>query len=337
MSGGDGVLNTGRFSNLGLWQSDKLHLTAQQAENRAQLLGVNKVDITLSGDFVNTGTGEVASGGALTFAANAVDNAGTVQGQQLLLTAQDVTNQGTLLGLTQLALHTQRLTNLQGGKIFSAQDLLLETAELNQQGQLLALGNLDATFTAPLLFTQQMAAGKRLLVTVNGDFDQRGTMRLLTDSLTNRLGTILAGKDLWIQRDAQGSANTSVLNRSSTIETQNGDITIVTGDLTNQREGFVVTESVTNTEGQNVAPTGTSISIRTDELRDYGFGYYIEDVYNSEPGSNDTPGPVYYRYWRPAVSSIYNKKEYLISEKITAIESPNVSDSISSASNIYKC
>lgn len=579
MSGGDGVLNTGRFSNLGLWQSDKLHLTAQQAENRAQLLGVNKVDITLSGDFVNTGTGEVASGGALTFAANAVDNAGTVQGQQLLLTAQDVTNQGTLrgqhsakftlggtlrnatgavissdgtlradavaidnrgtinaattdlqgetlsnaglihgsndvtltgratltnqiqsqvlsggnatliakvlnnlgylqgrglsvqsqqltqqgqmvaqdklslhipqwrnqgtlqaqqleivadqlenqgtlLGLTQLALHTQRLTNLQGGKIFSAQDLLLETAELNQQGQLLALGNLDATFTAPLLFTQQMAAGKRLLVTVNGDFDQRGTlqgdavlltssgnfsnqgsivagagasriaahafqqaeagsiqtggdltlesdtrasnhgfigtagdllvkaggalentsllyaggtMRLLTDSLTNRLGTILAGKDLWIQRDAQGSANTSVLNRSSTIETQNGDITIVTGDLTNQREGFVVTESVTNTEGQNVAPTGTSISIRTDELRDYGFGYYIEDVYNSEPGSNDTPGPVYYRYWRPAVSSIYNKKEYLISEKITAIESPNVSDLISSASNIYKC
>lgn len=70
-----------------------------------------------------------------------------------------------------------------------------------------------------------------------------GTMRLLTDSLTNRLGTILAGKDLWIQRDAQGNANTSVLNSSGTIETQNGDITIVTGDLTNQREGFVVTET----------------------------------------------------------------------------------------------
>lgn len=78
------------------------------------------------------------------------------------------------------------MTNLQGGKIFSVQDLLLDTAELNQQGQLLALGNLDATFTAPLLFTQQMAAGKRLSVTVNGDFDQRGKLQgdavLLTSS-----------------------------------------------------------------------------------------------------------------------------------------------------------
>ncbi|MCW2483186.1 hypothetical protein, partial [Candidatus Symbiopectobacterium sp. NZEC135] len=80
LSGGDGVLSTGRFSNLGLWQSDVLHLTAQQAENWAQLLGVNQADISLSGDFVNNGTGEVASGGALTLAANAVDNAGTVQG-----------------------------------------------------------------------------------------------------------------------------------------------------------------------------------------------------------------------------------------------------------------
>ncbi|MBG6245221.1 hypothetical protein CS369_11370 [Candidatus Symbiopectobacterium sp. 'North America'] len=60
LSGGDGVLNTGRFSNQGLWQSDVLHLTAQQAENGAQLLGVNQTDITLSGDFVNTRTGEVA-------------------------------------------------------------------------------------------------------------------------------------------------------------------------------------------------------------------------------------------------------------------------------------
>ncbi|MCW2485262.1 hemagglutinin repeat-containing protein [Candidatus Symbiopectobacterium sp. NZEC127] len=577
LSGGDGVLSTGRFSNLGLWQSDVLHLTAQQAENRAQLLGVNQADISLSGDFVNNGTGEVASGGVLTLAANAVDNAGTVQGQQLLLTAQAVTNQGklrgqqtaqftlggtlsnasgavissdgtlradaaaidnrgtinaatvdlhgetlsnagliqgsndvtlagrttltnqtpgqvlsggnatlsanllnnlgylqgrelvvqsqqltqqgqmvaqgklslhipqwrnqgtlqaqqleivadqlenqgTLLGLTQLALHTQRLTNLQGGKIFSAQDLLLDTAELNQQGQLLALGNLDATFTAPLLFTQQMAAGKRLSVTVNGDFDQRGTlqgdavlltssgnfsnqgsivsgagesritahtfqqaeagsiqtggnltlesdtsatnhgfigtagdllvkaggalentsllyaggtMRLLTDSLTNRLGTILAGKDLWIQRDAQGNANTSVLNSSGTIETQNGDITIVTGDLTNQREGFVVTETEVDVSSQEIKPTGTTLVYTPEQLiNEGGVGYY-QAVIDIDPVMyKDDPESYYYRVWLPGVYNAYSRKEYLISEKSITVESPHGVGKINSGSNI---
>lgn len=70
-----------------------------------------------------------------------------------------------------------------------------------------------------------------------------GNMRLLSDSLTNVFGTILAGNNLLIQRDDQGAASTSLLNSSGTIETQSGDITINTGTLTNQREGFVVTET----------------------------------------------------------------------------------------------
>lgn len=41
----------------------------------------------------------------------------------------------------------------------------------------------------------------------------------------------------------RGAASTSLLNSSGTIETQSGDITINTGTLTNQREGFVVTET----------------------------------------------------------------------------------------------
>lgn len=175
--------------------------------------------MTLAGrtTLTNQTQGQVLSGGNATLIANVLNNLGYLQGQELAVQSQQLTqqgqmvaqeklslhiplwrNQGTLLGLTQLALHTQRLTNLQGGKIFSVQDLLLDTAELNQQGQLLALGNLDATFTAPLLFTQQMAAGKRLSVTVNGDFEQRGTLQgdavLLTSSgnFSNQ-GTIVSG------------------------------------------------------------------------------------------------------------------------------------------------
>ncbi|WP_339097454.1 hemagglutinin repeat-containing protein [Pectobacterium brasiliense] len=275
-------------------------------------------------------------------------NNGLVQAGELEIIADELDNHGTLLGLTQLALQTQRLINRQGAKLYSAQDLRLKTQELQQDGQLVALGNLSAEITGPLTFTQSMAAGKQLTLNVAGDLDQRGTlqgqsvqltstgtlthqgrilagggesrlsakdivqleagsvqaggnltlisdntlnnkgligttgdllvqaggllhnssmlyaggnMRLLSDSLTNVFGTILAGNNLWVQRDAQGNASTSLLNSSGTIETQSGDITINTGTLTNQREGFVVTE--TELAGDSVPDWagGTSVAI----------------------------------------------------------------------------
>uniref|UniRef100_UPI002DD442B3 hemagglutinin repeat-containing protein n=1 Tax=Pectobacterium versatile TaxID=2488639 RepID=UPI002DD442B3 len=257
-------------------------------------------------------------------------NNGLVQAGELEIIADELDNHGTLLGLTQLALQTQRLINRQGAKLYSAQDLRLKTQELQQDGQLVALGNLTADVTGPLTVTQSMAAGQQLALNVAGDLDQRGTlqgqsvqltstgtlthqgrilagggdsrisakdivqleagsiqsggnltlisdntlnnkgligttgdllvqagsvlhnssmlyaggnMRLLSDSLTNVFGTILAGNSLWVQRDTQGNASTSLLNSSGTIETQSGDITINTGTLTNQREGLVVTET----------------------------------------------------------------------------------------------
>ncbi|MEI7219648.1 hemagglutinin repeat-containing protein [Pectobacterium carotovorum] len=286
-------------------------------------------------------------------------NNGLVQAGELEIIADELDNHGTLLGLTQLALQTQRLINRQGAKLYSAQDLRLKTHELQQDGQLVALGNLTAELTGPLTFTQTMAAGQQLALNVAGDLDQRGTlqgqsvqlsstgtltnqgrilagggdsrisakdiaqleagsiqaggnltlvsdntlnnkgligttgdllvqaggllhnssmlyaggnMRLLSDSLTNVFGTILAGNSLWVQRDAQGNASTSLLNSSGTIETQSGDITINTGTLTNQREGLVVTEtelagdSVPEWAGKTIA----NIPIGWFKPEDYG-------------------------------------------------------------------
>ncbi|MEI0696900.1 hemagglutinin repeat-containing protein [Pectobacterium aroidearum] len=289
-------------------------------------------------------------------------NNGLVQAGELEIIADELDNHGTLLGLTQLALQTQRLINRQGAKLYSAQDLRLKTHTLQQDGQLVALGNLSADITGPLTFTQSMAAGRQLTLNVTGDLDQRGTlqgqsvqltstgtltnqgnilagggesrlsakdivqaeagsiqaggnltlisdntlnnkgligttgdllvqaggvlhnssmlyaggnMRLLSDSLTNVFGTILAGNNLWVQRDAQGNASTSLLNSSGTIETQSGDITINTGSLTNQREGFVVTE--TELAGESVpewaGKTDAYIPIEWFKEGDYGINY----------------------------------------------------------------
>ncbi|WP_226893128.1 hemagglutinin repeat-containing protein, partial [Pectobacterium aquaticum] len=286
-------------------------------------------------------------------------NHGLVQAGELEIIADELDNHGTLLGLTQLALQTQRLINRQGAKLYSAQDLRLKTQELQQDGQLVALGNLSAELTGPLTFTQTMAAGQQLALNVAGDLDQRGTlqgqsvqltstgtltnqgrilagggdsrisakdivqaeagsvqtggnlalvsdntlnnkgligttgdllvqaggllhnssmlyaggnMRLLSDSLTNVFGTILAGNSLWVQRDTQGNASTSLLNSSGTIETQSGDITINTGTLTNQREGLVVTEGESTAESVPdwVGKTDADIPIEWFNKEDYG-------------------------------------------------------------------
>ncbi|MCH5084122.1 hemagglutinin repeat-containing protein, partial [Pectobacterium versatile] len=308
LSDGTTTLNAAAVDNHGWLQGRGLAVNTAQLTQQGSLMAQDKLTLNIP-QWVNHGL---------------------VQAGELEIIADELDNHGTLLGLTQLALQTQRLINRQGAKLYSAQDLRLKTQELQQDGQLVALGNLSAELTGPLTFTQTMAAGQQLALNVAGDLDQRGTlqgqsvqlsstgtltnqgrilagggdsrisakdivqleagsvqtggnltlisdntlnnkgligttgdllvqagsvlhnssmlyaggnMRLLSDSLTNVFGTILAGNSLWVQRDAQGNASTSLLNSSGTIETQSGDITINTGTLTNQREGLVVTET----------------------------------------------------------------------------------------------
>ncbi|MEI7206947.1 hemagglutinin repeat-containing protein [Pectobacterium carotovorum] len=348
-------------------------------------------------------------------------NHGLVQAGELEIIADELDNHGTLLGLTQLALQTQRLINRQGAKLYSAQDLRLKTQELQQDGQLVALGNLTADVTGPLTFTQTMAAGQQLTLNVAGDLDQRGTlqgksvqlastctltnqgnilagggesrvsakdivqleagsvqaggnltlisdntlnnkgligttgdllvqaggllhnssmlyaggnMRLLSDSLTNVFGTILAGNSLWVQRDAQGNASTSLLNSSGTIETQSGDITINTGTLTNQREGLVVTETKNQISPNEQKITGTKLYINADEFNPGDVGYYIysEDA----PFDYEFPNKQMYS-WRFGLYPNVSVRKFIVSESKVVVESIGLNSKITSAKdlNVY--
>ncbi|WP_305888789.1 hemagglutinin repeat-containing protein [Pectobacterium aroidearum] len=410
----DGTLNVqaATLANQGDIKAATTTLTGNTVTNGGTVQGTTALQLDATDRIVNQQGGQLLSDGTTTLNAAAVDNLGWLQGrglavntaqltQQGSLMAQDkltlsiprwvnnglvqageleiiadeLDNHGTLLGLTQLALQTQRLINRQGAKLYSAQELRLKTHTLQQDGQLVALGNLSADITGPLTFTQSMAAGKQLTLNVAGDLDQRGTlqgqsvqltstgtltnqgnilagggesrvsakdivqleagsiqaggnltlisdntlnnkgligttgdllvqaggllhnssmlyaggnMRLLSDSLTNVFGTILAGNNLWVQRDAQGTASTSLLNSSGTIETQSGDITINTGTLTNQREGLVVTE--TELAGDSVPDwvgrTTANIPIEWFKAEDYGVASFIS-VYRGDGYSSD--------------------------------------------------
>ncbi|MFJ5478297.1 hemagglutinin repeat-containing protein [Pectobacterium carotovorum] len=400
LSDGTTTLNAAAVDNQGWLQGRGLAVNTAQFTQQGSLMAQDKLTLNIP-QWVNNGL---------------------VQAGELEIIADELDNHGTLLGLTQLALQTQRLINRQGAKLYSAQDLRLKTQELQQDGQLVALGNLTAELTGPLTFTQSMAAGQQLTLNVAGDLDQRGTlqgksvqlsstgtlthqgnilagggesrvsakdimqleagsiqaggnltlisdntlnnkgligttgdllvqaggllhnssmlyaggnMRLLSDSLTNVFGTILAGNSLWVQRDAQGTASTSLLNSSGTIETQSGDITINTGTLTNQREGLVVTESESKPVDLPSGVGGTSILEYIDvyNIDEKKFGYYYTHEYF--PGhADETSWDEYTLHYAPY--NTYSLKKFIVNQKEVAIGGVlNTQSIISSGKTAY--
>ncbi|RJL50290.1 hemagglutinin repeat-containing protein, partial [Pectobacterium carotovorum] len=398
LSDGTTTLNAVTVENYGWLQGRGLDVNTAQFTQQGSLMAQNKLTLKIP-QWVNNGL---------------------VQAGELEIIADELDNHGTLLGLTQLALQTQRLINRQGAKLYSAQDLRLKAQELQQDGQLVALGNLSADITGPLTFTQSMAAGKQLTLNVAGDLDQRGTlqgqsvqltstgtltnqgnilagggesrlsakdivqleagsiqaggnltlvsentlnnkgligttgdllvqaggllhnssmlyaggnMRLLSDSLTNVFGTILAGNNLWVQRDAQGNASTSMLNSSGTIETQSGDITINTGTLTNQREGFVVTE--TELAGDSVPDWAgkTIANIPIEWFNEEDYGVYRREYNCRKGGGSDGDEHCSNEYLYAPYKNADIQKIALDYKEISVVVDGNAGE-ISSASNL---
>ncbi|XBS70621.1 hypothetical protein ABK905_05480 [Acerihabitans sp. KWT182] len=360
-------LRAAHITNQGILQGGEVSVNAAALDNSGTVQGDQTLGLTLTGLLSNLSSGEILSGGQTSLSANQLNNQGWLQSQQLTFTGSQfsnsgtllagdtlqltvptftnqgtiqgdraaidsstISNDGTLLGITSLALQSGTLDNQSGGRIYSAGDLNFTSASLQQNGQFLALGNLDGHITGALDFTSLLAAGQTLTLKADGDFSQQGTlqgnavqltaggtftnggevvtgdgglsvtaaaidqpsggslqsggavsltsntgitnqgfigtlgsvllqaaatltntgllyaggnMQLLADSIQNIGGDILAGENLWMQRDAAGDANSQIVNSSGDIETQNGDITLNTGLLLNQRLGFSVTET----------------------------------------------------------------------------------------------
>ncbi|MFP9500939.1 beta strand repeat-containing protein, partial [Pectobacterium brasiliense] len=267
LSDGTTTLNAAAVDNLGWLQGRGLALNTTQLTQQGSLMAQDKLTLKIP-QWVNNGL---------------------VQAGELEIIADELDNHGTLLGLTQLALQTQRLINRQGAKLYSAQDLRLKTQELQQDGQLVALGNLSADITGPLTFTQSMAAGKQLTLNVAGDLDQRGTLQgqsvqlSSTGTLTNR-GNILAGggesrlsaKDI-VQTEAgsiQAGGNLTLisdntLNNKGLIGTT-GDLLVQAGGLLHNSSMLyaggnmrLLSDSLTNVFGTILA--GNSLLIQRDD------------------------------------------------------------------------
>lgn len=400
LSGAGMKLTTPQYSGAGWLQAANLILNAATATNSGNWLA-----------------------DSATLAGTSFTNLGTAQAGQLAVKYTQLTNNGTLLGTSQLSVNASQINQNAAGKLFSGGDLSVESHGLGALGQVVALGNLTLKLVNDFTVQSAFAAGKTLTITSDGAIDNRsvlqgqslnltaggqlsnngqittgngasylsgdsvalntaGTLQgggditltsrgnisvsgftgtrgsltlnapgaivntallyaannlaLYANTITNQRGDILAGNNLWIQRDAAGNANSEVVNTSGNIETQNGDITIKTGHLLNQRDGLKTNQ--TQIAGSNSIPGIGDATIKVDISQlpsgSYGVNGYS---YTTESGACNAHGACsyhhYYQYYYAPFKDTATQK-FISSQVKTEVSSSGGAGRISSGRNL---
>ncbi|EMD9177280.1 hemagglutinin repeat-containing protein, partial [Cronobacter turicensis] len=238
-----------------------------------QLVALGNLTLKLTNAFTNNNA--LAAGKTLTVTSNgAIDNRGVLQGQAVNVSAGGaLTNNGQIttgsgastLGGSSVALNGAG--TLQGGGDVT----IASRGNITVDGFTGTRGSLTLTAPGNIVNTALLYAANNLALYAN--------------SITNQRGDILAGNSLWMQKDAAGNANAEVVNTSGNIETQNGDITIKTASLRNERAGLQLTMQ-TQSSGSTYAWMGQpNVNI---PVADLGIDTLVQDSYIAL--SNETSG-----------------------------------------------
>ncbi|MFH7801007.1 contact-dependent inhibition effector 16S rRNA endonuclease [Enterobacter cloacae] len=225
---GDVLDNTGSGK---LYSGDKLLLDVRNYSGRGDVVSLGDATLKLVNALANTGT--LAAGKTLSVSSqNAMTNSGVMQGNAIALSAGGAfANNGTLtIGNGSSTFNAQSLLLNASGSLQAGGDVQLTSREnITVSGFTGTAGSLTMTAAGTLLNTALIYAGNNLM--------------LFADRIHNVYGDILAGNSLWMQKNAVGEANAEVINRSGTIETTRGDITVNTGHLLNEADGLTVSQS----------------------------------------------------------------------------------------------
>ena len=260
------TLTGNTFTSLGTTQAGDLTVNYQQLNNSGTLLGNNRLTVNAS-QVTQQAVGKLFSGGDLWLGSAGFDALGQVvalgnltlqlgnafttrtamaAGNTLSISSNGaIVNQHVLQGRAVNVsaggqfINNGQITTGDGASTLSGSTIALNAAGTIQGGgdiTLASRGNINVdgfTGTRGTLTLSSPGAiiNTALLYAANN-------MALYADAITNQRGDILAGNSLTMQRDAAGNKNSSITNTSGTIETQNGDITINTGNLLNTRDGL---------------------------------------------------------------------------------------------------
>lgn len=301
------------LASQGTTQAGQLTVNYGQLNNSGTLLGNAQLNINAD-QVTQSAGGKLLSGGNLWLQSRGLDLTGQ------LVSLGDLTLQLTNAFTSRTAVAAGRtLTISSGGDIDNRSVLQGQAVNLSAGGQLSNNGQITTGGGTSTLSGSNVAlnaagavqgggditVASRSNITVDGFTGTRGSLTLsapgsivntallyaannlalYADSITNQRGDIMAGNNLWMQRDAAGNANSQVVNSSGNIETQNGDITIRTGSLLNEREGISETRSYQAATGSPAASGATSIRVKVTDLPPDEWGY-IYTIYSGAGGGN---------------------------------------------------
>ncbi|QXB20583.1 beta strand repeat-containing protein [Lelliottia amnigena] len=211
-----------------LFSGGDLWLDSKGLDVVGQVVSLGNLTLKLTNAF--TSKTALAAGKTLAISSNeAIDNRSVMQGLAVNLTAgEQLTNNGQITTGTGASTLSGSTVALNGaGTIQGGGDInIASRGNITVDGFTGTRGSLTLSAPGSIINTALLYAANNLALYAN--------------IITNQRGDILAGNNLWMQKDAAGNANSQVTNTSGNIETTRGDITIRTAQLLNEREGLNV-------------------------------------------------------------------------------------------------
>lgn len=307
-----------------LLSGGNLWLQSRGLDLTGQLVSLGDLTLQLTNAF--TGRTAVAAGRTLTISSGGdIDNRSVLQGQAVNLSAGgQLSNNG-------------QITTGGGTSTLSGSSVALNAAGSVQGGG-------DITVASRSNITVDGFTGTRGSLTLSAPGSIVNTallyaannLALFADSITNRRGDIMAGNNLWMQRDAAGNANSQVVNTSGNIETQNGDITVKTASLLNQRDGLTSTTTTSASPAYGWVGQAT-VDIPVSVL---GIDTLVRDKYSTytHDGSGTCGGvPCFlyedtHYYYKPITG--YETRKYALNQIAQVVNAEGGSARISSGRNL---
>ncbi len=307
-----------------LLSGGNLWLQSRGLDLTGQLVSLGDLTLQLTNAF--TGRTAVAAGRTLTISSGGdIDNRSVLQGQAVNLSAGgQLSNNG-------------QITTGGGTSTLSGSSVALNAAGAVQGGG-------DITVASRSNITVDGFTGTRGSLTLSAPGSIVNTallyaannLALFADSITNRRGDIMAGNNLWMQRDAAGNANSQVVNTSGNIETQNGDITVKTASLLNQRDGLTSTTTTSASPAYGWVGQAT-VDIPVSVL---GIDTLVRDKYSTytHDGSGTCGGvPCFlyedtHYYYKPITG--YETRKYALNQIAQVVNAEGGSARISSGRNL---
>lgn len=352
------------LASQGTTQAGELTVNYGQLNNSGTLLGNAQLNINAD-QVTQSAGGKLMSGGNLWLQSKGLD----VVGQ--LVSLGDLTLQLTNAFTSKTAVAAGRtLTISSGGDIDNRSVLQGQAVNLSAGGQLSNNGQITTGAGASTLSGSSVAlnaagsvqgggditVASRSNITVDGFTGTRGSLTLsapgsivntallyaannlalFADSITNQRGDIMAGNNLWMQRDAAGNANSQVVNTSGNIETQGGDITVKTANLLNQRAGLATSTTTSSSPAYDWVGQAT-VDIPVSVL---GIDTLVQDSYSTytHDGSGTCGGvPCFmyedtHYYYRPITG--YGTRKYALNQTAQVVNAEGGSARISSGRNL---